>query len=405
MRQGVSVSALWRSARALVSTSLECVRRRKASAASGIPPGAPLRVLFLTAYPGIHGPLPKLAPMVVDGLRASGLDVEVEYWSRHREQESLREKLVGRAADLVKIRRHLKRRPGAVLLVTTTHDAPALLRDIPLVLTTRRLCPAIVLHFHGSMCDVLGRPGKSLFTWASLWLVRHCSAVLLLSREEVEQWRRWAPLARFELVRNPFLPPTQACEQARTAKESDIPTVLFVGRLEPQKGVLDLLNAFTVVRRVRPCRLVLAGSGDTNRVRRIADEAGVSRSVHIAGYLSGDSIWAAYAAADIFVLPSHREGFPTVIMEAMSFGLPVVTTRIRGAADFLEEGWNALLVPVGNPETLASAILRLLVDPELRAAIGERNKASLDAFAPEAVMPRYAAILRDVTGTERTSGS
>lgn len=356
-----------------------------------------MRVLFLTAYPGIHGPLPKLAPMVADGLEACGLEVEVEHWSRHREQESVIEKLVGRVDDLLKIRRHLKRRPAAALLVTTTHDVPALLRDIPLVLATRRLCPAIVLHFHGSMCDTLGRPGRRLFTWASVWLVQHCSAVLLLSREEVEQWRRWAPSARFELVRNPFVAPLEACQHTRSVKQNDIPTVLFVGRLEPQKGILDLLNAFAVVWRAERCRLMLVGSGDVDRVRRMAAEAGMMGSVQIAGYLSGDSIWAAYAGADVFVLPSHREGLPTVILEAMSFGLPVVTTRIRGAADLLDDERNALFVPVGDPGSLASAILRLLRDPELRTSMGERNRTSLDAFAPAAVLPQYAAILRDVT--------
>jgi glycosyltransferase involved in cell wall biosynthesis len=220
--------------------------------------------------------------------------------------------------------------------------------------------------------------------------------VLLLSREELEQWRRWAPSARFELVRNPFVPSPQACELARAARRSNLPTVLFVGRLEPQKGILDLLDAFSVVCRTERCRLVLAGSGNAERVRKIAAEAGMTESVEITGYLHGDAIWGAYADADIFVLPSYREGLPTVILEAMSFGLPVVTTRIRGAADLLDDEQNALFVPVGDPESLASAILRLLKDPGLRTSMGERNRMSLGAFAPAVVIPQYAAILRDV---------
>ena len=364
-----------------------------------------MRILFLTAYPNIDGPLPKLAPMMVEGLKGCGLDVEVEHWSRHREHEHLWEKLVGRVGDLRKIRRHLRRKPAAALLVTTTHDMPALVRDIPLVLATRRLCPTIVLHFHGSMCDALGASGGTFFTRASLWLVRNCSAVLLLSREELEQWRRWAPSARFELVSNPFVPSAQAGEHANAPRECDTPTVLFVGRLEPQKGILDLLSAFSVVCRTEKCRLVLAGSGDADRVRRTAAEAGITASVEITGYLSGDAIWAAYAGADIFVLPSYREGLPTVILEAMSFGLPVVTTRIRGAADLLEDEINALFVPPGDPESLAAAILRLLRDPELRASMGDRNRASLDAFVPAAVIPQYAAILRDVARRQEVPAS
>jgi len=85
----------------------------------------------------------------------------------------------------------------------------------------------------------------------------------------------------------------------------------------------------------------------------------------------------------------------------MSYGLPVVTTAIRGCADHLRPGENAVFVPAHDPETLAREIERLLDDDALRRRMGAANRAKVAEFAPDSVMPRYAEILRSVaTGKE-----
>jgi glycosyltransferase involved in cell wall biosynthesis len=361
-----------------------------------------MRLLFLIAYPGIHGPLPKLAPLLIRGLRDCGLDVEVQHWSRHRENETLAEKLLGRAGDVWRVRAHLKARPVDAMLVTTSHNWPALIRDIPLVLLTSRLVPVTVLQFHGSRSDLLGKPGHRVLTSVSTWLARHASAVLLLSHEEVDEWRPWAGSTPLYLVRNPFVPPALPADPADPgvddgAQEGVLPIALFVGRLEASKGVFDLLEAFAEAFRREPFVLVLAGHGDAAAVRDAAHRLGIADAVELTGYLSGDAIYRAYAAADLFVLPSHREGFPTVVLEAMAFGLPVVTTRIRGAADVLVDGENGLLVDVGDTARLAEALVCLVRDPQVRSSMGERNKVAVRDFAPEAVAPRYAALLHSLS--------
>ena len=364
-----------------------------------------MRVLMLTAYPGIAGPLPKLAPLMTDEMRHLGCQVSTEPWSHRQDGESIVAKVVGRTSDLLRIRRRLKRQQYDVLLVTTTHDWPALLRDIPLLALTRGCCRARVVHFHGSMVDRILRPGQRIMKACSRWLVRRCDAVLVLSREEQDKWRAFAPGVRFEVVVNPFVPP-DAVQRRRALRGGDPAVMLFVGRLIPEKGVFDLLEAVRIASRLHSCVLRIAGEGGHEEaIRRRVVELGLGDIVELVGYLHGDALADLYDAADVFVLPTYfGEGFPTVITEAMSHGLPVITTPIRGAADLLTEGENVLFVPPRQPDDLARAILRLLNDSDMCADIGERNREKVKTFAPSVVVPEYVHIMRSLVGGDSEPG-
>lgn len=391
-----------------------------------------MRVLMLTGFPAIGGPLPKLAPLVADGLRREGCEVVVEGWSAHTAgHESLLAKVAGRSRDLLRVLARIRTWRPDVVYVATSHNWPALLRDLPLALTVRRGKPPLVVHFHGSECDKLRLPGQGLFTAASALLVRRVVTVLVLSREELRAWRSFAPATRFELIDNPFVPaaepaadppgdpacdppegggssrdgggdpPGDATDDPDTAARP--PAVLFIGRLVPEKGVYELLEAFAVVRRERPCRLLIAGMGpERDEVARRVAAASLAGDVDLLGYVTGDDLAAAYRSAAVFALPSYREGFPLVVLEAMGYGLPVVTTPIRGCADHLVDGENALFAAPRDVSGLAAQLTRLLDDPALRARMGAANAAAVGRFAPEAVMPRYATVLRDAVRASRT---
>jgi glycosyltransferase involved in cell wall biosynthesis len=371
-----------------------------------------VRVLMLVPYPAIQGPLPKLVPLLVDQLHALGCDVETECWSRHSDNETLLEKAVGRTADLRRIYARLRRNRFDVLFVTTAHNPAGLARDLPLVLATWRVCPHRVIQFHGSYSDHLSASGHTLLKLASRVLVGACDAALVLSQQEKDEWSAFYPAGRFELVANPFSPELALTAMApsfgdarvpaassQTRYRSDVPTLLFVGRLMPEKGVLDLVRAVAQVSRSIPCRLLLAGDGPSaSAVMQTAEELGIASSVELLGYLSGLDLARCYHEASVFVLPSYREGFPTVLLEAMGAGLPIVTTALRGAADRLEQDVNALFVPPRRPDRLAQALVRILADDQLRASMAANNLAKVKEFAPEVVAPQYLAILESVVG-------
>jgi glycosyltransferase involved in cell wall biosynthesis len=359
------------------------------------PAAARRRLLFLTGYPAIGGPLPKLAPLMVDGFLEAGYDVLVLGWSAHSAgPESPARKIAGRAADLARVvSRMCTWRPQAVY-VATTLNWPSLVRDLPLALALAPFRVPLVVHLHGSECERLVEPGDRAFTWLTRRFVERVAALLLLSTEEEEDWRRFAPGTPRRLVINPFVP---AVRRDAPGPAHDPFTFLCVARLTREKGLFELVDAFAELARSSPCRLVIAGRGPEHDALLLrAEGAGVAHALELPGYVTGAGLDAVYRAADAFVLPSYLEGFPLTVMEAMGYALPVITTRIRGCADHLEEGVNALFVPARDPSALAAAMRRLAGDERLRESMGRANAARVGDFAPDKVMPAYLEVIDGV---------
>jgi glycosyltransferase involved in cell wall biosynthesis len=207
------------------------------------------------------------------------------------------------------------------------------------------------------------------------------------------------PAGRFEVVVNPSIPQvTHLASGGPASLEERPPALLTVARSIEQKGVLDLLDAYAMLQRQRPTRLMIYGiepveDGLRRRIRLL----GLDESVDLLGYVPGADSDRAYREATVFVLPTYfAEGFPLSVVEAMSYGLPVVTNAIRGCVDCLVEGMNAFFVSPHNSEALARRLLELLDDDGLRPRMGEANLAKVDDFAPGAVVPRHAEILSSV---------
>jgi glycosyltransferase involved in cell wall biosynthesis len=293
----------------------------------------------------------------------------------------------------------LRRTPVDVLVVKTTHEWVSVTRDIPLLLAVRRACPRIVLQFHGGRADRLTVRGHVAFKMASRALFMLCDGVLVLSSEEARAEATLRSEGTVRTVFNPYVAP-KAPRVGRAASKARTPTVLFASRLIVEKGVLDTVEAFALVRAELPCSLVIAGSGPAQPdVAERTAALGLEGDVRLLGHVSGDELFAAYGDADIFVLPTYwAEGFPTAITEAMSHGLPVVTTPLRGMADHLRDGENALFVRPKAPSELAAAIQRLLGDEALRDRMRTANLAKVEDFAPSAAARSYLDALRGVVG-------
>lgn len=190
---------------------------------------------------------------------------------------------------------------------------------------------------------------------------------------------------------------------ARTRPDPD--RLLFVGRLAPQKGVPVLLDGFALARVRRPSlRLAIVGDGP-GRASAEAQAArlGLGSAVEFLGWRDQGEIAAELARAALLVLPSFAEGVPVVLMEAMAAARPVIATRIAGVAELVEDGASGLLVPPGEEEALAEAILSLAADPARAAAMGRRGRervlTGFDARREAARLARLVAWARQ--GGER----
>lgn len=163
--------------------------------------------------------------------------------------------------------------------------------------------------------------------------------------------------------------------------------VIFVGRLNIEKGVREMAEAMKllVVRYPRLHWLVV-GPDEGGMVERITKiTSGLSGRLHFVGYTRQPEKYMA--AADVFCLPSYREGFGSSVIEAAACGLPAVASEVYGLTDAVDNGLSGILVPVGDSSALAKAIDELLGDDRRRAAMGEyaRNRA-VSLFSSERVV-------------------
>jgi glycosyltransferase involved in cell wall biosynthesis len=200
------------------------------------------------------------------------------------------------------------------------------------------------------------------------------------------------PRKRIRIVHNscggmPRLPETELRDvKKRLGIEPDARVLLTIGRLSREKGHADLLRAASWVRQMRPSlkyKFVVVGFGpEQARLEEQRDRLGLRPDLVLA--CSEAEVAPFYGIADMFILPSHTEGSPHVIFEAMAADVPIVATRVGGIPELLQDGETAILVPPRNPKRLACAIVRLLDSPEVERRYADKAHETLrNRFSPE----------------------
>jgi glycosyltransferase involved in cell wall biosynthesis len=172
-----------------------------------------------------------------------------------------------------------------------------------------------------------------------------------------------------------YVPP--AAERSTSNRGAEI---LFVGRLMHGKGLPLLFDAIVELReRGLEVQATVVGEGPAREeLAAVVDRLGLERCVRFLGAVGQDGIRALYAGADVFCLPSFAEGIPVVVMEAMAMELPVVTTRIMGIPELVEDGTDGVLVAPGRVEPLVEALGRLVRSPEERRRLGRAARRKIE---------------------------
>ncbi|MBN2848769.1 MAG: glycosyltransferase family 4 protein [Coriobacteriia bacterium] len=194
-------------------------------------------------------------------------------------------------------------------------------------------------------------------------------------------------------------PPASGVFRSELSIADGVPLALSVGRLTEPKDQPTLLRAWSLVRdRLPDAVLALVGAGELEgELRALAAELGLGDSVRFVA--PRPDLAPAYTDADLFVLSSRWEGLPYVILEAMSFGMPVVSTRVDGIPEAVDDGVSGLLVPPSAPKALASAIVGVLDDPDTRAGMGEAGRRIVaERFGLERMADELASVYREVAG-------
>lgn len=184
-----------------------------------------------------------------------------------------------------------------------------------------------------------------------------------------------------------FFPP----EQKRVSKSNEV-QLLYLSRLTWQKGIETLINALGILKskNISNYKLTVIGDGHLkDAMFTLIDKYQIREKVNFLGWRELEEIPALYREADVFILPSIMEGMPSVALQAMASGLPVIASRVKGFEEILEENGNGLFAEYNNPKEFADAIEKLLKSPELRESMSKKSYEKSKKFSWEIIAKQY----------------
>jgi D-inositol-3-phosphate glycosyltransferase len=188
--------------------------------------------------------------------------------------------------------------------------------------------------------------------------------------------------------------------------------MLFVGRIEPLKGVDTLIKAISLIRQKDAldhhcclCVSIIGGDPNTNpegrtdemnRLQQLSDDQGLDDLVTFLGHRGQDTLPYFYSAADVVVMPSHYESFGMVALEAMACGTPVIATQVGGLAFLVRDGVTGFHIPVDDPVALSERLITILDDYQLREKMSQQSVEIAQKYAWEIIAANMNTLYKEV---------
>jgi glycosyltransferase involved in cell wall biosynthesis len=268
------------------------------------------------------------------------------------------------------------------------------LRKVILAEMVARAGRPLVLHAHGSEFDQFHRKLPAAVRRNVNRTLQRANVFITLS----SQWRDFyveeceiSP-AQIVVLPNPVCVPAQAPDRSGR----DQVQFLHLGRLGSRKGAYDLVDAFAGLPEGlrNRARLVLAGDGDVEGVRKRAEPLGSSVDVH--AWVNAQERDRLLAQSDVFALPSRAEGVPMALLEAMAHGLPSITSPVGGIPDVFRDGVDGALVTPGDIDQIRAAMAKYIIDDAARLKAGRNARAQAGEFDVHVYARRLADIYQRI---------
>lgn len=235
----------------------------------------------------------------------------------------------------------------------------------------------VVWHMHAGRFAVFYQQHR----YAVRKVVNKSDVIIALSEYWKEYFKNEFPTKRVEIIKNVISAPRVHKQQTGYF------TLLFLGLLGRNKGIYDLLECIRdhKVEFQGKLKLYIGGNGEIEHVKQLIKEYGIADIIIFEGWVSGDKKIELLNKSDAYILPSYKEGLPISILEAMSYGMPIISTPVGGIPEIVSNGENGYLVEPGNKEDIYKAIISLLNDSDLRNRMGSVSLSRVGEHLPEYV--------------------
>lgn len=264
-------------------------------------------------------------------------------------------------------------------------DGGSVLRKAIVALIAMLFRYPVVMHAHGPKFHLTYETLPAIAQQALGWFFQHCSQVIVLSQSWQDFYINHLDLdaKKVVILPNPIeLPASQPNHFPALDQNAQELVVLFLGRVGNRKGTFDLIQAFSrlPLHQRNSLRLLIGGDGDLDKGKALVEQLQLVDRVSFLGWVDDNQRNALLAKADIFVLPSYNEALPMALLEAMAWGVPVITCPVGGIPDVVIANKNGLLVPPGDVQQLSEAMQSLVNTPSWRQKLGLEAQKSVTKF-------------------------
>ncbi|MGB3519076.1 MAG: glycosyltransferase family 4 protein, partial [Elainellaceae cyanobacterium] len=180
-----------------------------------------------------------------------------------------------------------------------------------------------------------------------------------------------------------FLNPVEIPSEIPIRTDETLVKIIFLGRIGHRKGSFDVIKAFAKAMPHFSCPVILqmAGDGEIEKAKQLVKSFQLEDQIHLLGWIGQDQRNQVLSESNIFVLPSYNEGLPLSLLEAMSWGLPVITSPVGGIPEVIEHNKNGILCTPGDVNTLSESLINLVEDKAYRTRLGAQARKCIQAFS------------------------
>lgn len=337
---------------------------------------------------------------VVNGYREYdfGNNYEVSYIESYQ-NGSKWEKLIKALKGYVLFLKEMVRNKPDIVHIHSSFG-PSFYRKMPFIYMACLWGIPVVNHIHGAEFDPFYLDASPRKKKRIRKVYGKCRMLVALSQEWKKNLELVVPSERIAVIENyckiPDLPETAR----ETGKRRQI---LFLGEIGERKGCYDIPAIYgKLTEKAGKIPLVMAGDGDLAEVKRLFEEKGLLKDVSFPGWVRGEEKEKLLKESGIFLFPSYHEGMPMAVLEAMAYGMAVVSTKVGGIPQIIEDGVSGYLCEPGNIEEIFGRLLTLSEDRDQRKRMGDKARQKvMENYSMESHMGKLLALYDKAAGTGR----
>ena len=251
---------------------------------------------------------------------------------------------------------------------------PSFYRKMPFIYLSSLAKIPVVNHIHGAEFDSFYENASASKKKRVRRVYRKCTRFIVLSKEWKEKIAQIVPSDRIDRIENYCILPETPYDVGRRQNQ-----ILFLGALEERKGCYDIHVIFEIVKKRCPdARLVMAGDGQMKQIKEAFAKKNLLSDVEFPGWVRGREKAELLQQSAVFLFPSYNEGMPMAVLEAMSFGMGIVTTTVGGIPQLISHGQSGYLETPGDLAAMAEDVSKLLQNEEFCRNMGRQARKTVE---------------------------